>query len=744
MPATNEQQVNQINNDETIDLGEMFRVIFSNWKIIIACISLAVFFAVIYLREAKLIYSVDGLVQIEDNQSGSDLLLGALGGVSGGLSNLAGLSGKSPADTEIQLLRSRFVLGRVIHNLNLDIVLTSDQDKWYKRLFHSSSERVRNTKEGVYYSTDGLSFQISNVDIPFSLLGQTFQLKFLGDGKYTVELVDKSKIPGFENQPLITGTVGQQLSQPLGDGTLQLFIKQSEHQRGSVYLRKMSLLGAVKDINDNLMISEKGKQTGVLSLVYGGDQDRIVQTLNEIMRVYLEQNIDNRTEETQHTLDFLERQLPQSKAELEAAEDRYNKFREKNNTVDPTQEVQLLLQQSVDLKTKKIELEQQSVLLNQKYTAQFPLTMQVKAQMDAIDRELQDLESRVTAIPELQRQYLQVYRDVQVDTALYTGLLNSYQQLKVMRAGKVATVRILDQAIPSAIPVKPQKTYILMLSIVCGALFGGILVLLKTKLFSGIKDSAQIEGKTALPVLATVPRSYAQRKLYVRHAKKRGLLANIDPEDLAVESLRSLRTVIHFSAAKAWNNVILITGPSPEIGKSFISANFAAVFAQMGKSVILIDADMRRGTLRTYFTAERTQGLSDYLKDDQIQLSEIALHTSVDGLDFIERGSASINPAELLLTERFRSLIETLSAQYDYVLIDSPPVLAATDAAIMAQISGMTLMVARYAHTHMKELEIAISRLTQAGASVHGVVFNDVQAGDGYGYQYAYQYRSRK
>lgn len=737
MTVTNQQQVNE---SETIDLGEMFRTLLNNWKLIISCVFIALLFAMLYLRETRFIYSVDGLVQIQNGQNSSDALLGGAGE-----SSLANL--KSPADTEIQLLKSRFVLGQVIRNLNLDIVLSSEHDRWYQRLLHSVNTKVGYSKEGVSYTADGLSFEIRRFNVPYVLLDQPFELKFLAGGRYTLELLNKSKVAGSHTQSLITGTVGQLLTIPIGDETLQFLVQKNTKvlDSGAVYLTKRSILQTVQDINSSLSIAERGKQTGVLALTYQGvDQDDIQQTLNEVMQVYLAQNVASRTEEAQQTLKFLDGQLPELKAELESSEDKYNAFREKNNTIDPTKEAELLLQQSVDLKTKKMELEQQSVLLGQKYTNNFPMIAQVKAQVAAIDQDTKELENKVTAMPELQRKYLQLYRDVQVNTVVYTSLLNSYEQLKVLKAGKTANVRILDQALKSSQPIKPQKALVLLLSAILGLIVSVLVIVLKTLLYSGVKDSEQIEMRTGVSVIATVPRSDSQFKALIRRNKQRGLLAKEDSEDLAIESLRSLRTQVHFSAAKAYNNIILITGPAPEIGKSFISANFAAVFAQMGKSVVLVDADMRRGHMSHYFSIEKTQGLSDYLKNDQLDLSEVCNHTLVAGLDFISKGNTSANPAELLLSERFQKLMNELSARYDYVIIDSPPILAATDGAIIARMAGMTLVVARYGQTHLRELELTLSRLTQAGASVQGIVFNDVPMGTGYGYQYAYQYRSNK
>lgn len=737
MTAVNQQHVS---DREAIDLGEMFRTILSQWKLMVLCVMTTLSLAVLYLRMTPTIYSVDGLVQIENSQSSTAGLLSG-----NGLTGLVDV--KSPADTEIQLLKSRFVLGQVVRNLNLDVGVSSDYDRWYQRLMNPVKQKVSYEKEGVGYSINGHSFLISKFEVPEVLVDHSFELKFVAKDRYTLTLLN-TDVPGFADQSVIKGVVGQLLTVPVGASALQLLIQSQTDNTdlASIYLSKKSLLRSVQNLNDNLFISENGKQTGILSLVYqGADRNYLVQTLDEIMRVYLEKNVLSRTEETQSTLVFLEKQLPKLRSQLETSESLYNKFREKNNTIDPTKEAELLLEQSVALKTKKIELEQQNVMLSQKYTSSFPLIGQIQAQVDAIDQNAKELEQRVVGIPELQRQYLQLYRDVQVNTVLYTSLLNSYEQLKVVKASKVANVRILDQALKSANPIKPRKSLILLFSVFAGLVISAVLMVLKSFIYSGVKDSDQIEAQTGLSVLATVPRSLSQRKLFLGVNKKKGLLALEDPEDLAVESLRSLRTQVHFSAAKDYNNIILITGPAPGIGKSFISVNFAAVFAQMGKSVVLVDADMRRGHLGSYLNIDKNLGLADYLIGDQYALDEVCTSTSVDGLDFISKGTTPLNPAELLLTERFQDLMNELSQKYDYVIIDSPPILAATDGAIIARVAGMALVVVRYGETHMRELELTLARLSQAGASVQGVVFNDVIAnGTAYGYQYAYQYRATK
>ena len=711
MTLENQQHVG---SEDTIDMGQLLQTAIKNKILISVCILSAVILAVLYLHITRPVYAVDGLVQVEDKQDASDLLLGSLSNVSGLASGLVG--GKSPADTEIELLKSRFVLSKVIQDLNLSIKLSSDNDRWYKRLLRSGAPHIDYSNKGVSYSADGISFQVQQFEVPDALQGQSFELKFLANGQYTIGLLDPSKVEGFEDSPAITGTVGQALSKPFGSGQIQLLVQKNGNGEGAVRISKSSLLQSAREISDNLSINEKGKQTGIIALSFQGvDQSYIVNTLNEIMQVYYNQNVARRTQEVQSTLSFLEGQLPKSKSDLEVSESKYDDFRKKNNTVDVSKEAELYLTQSVELKTKKIELEQQKAILNQKYTSSFPLLGQINAQISALDQESKSLEDQIAKVPDLQRQYLQLFRDVQVNTALYTSLLNSYQQLKIARAGKIGNVRILDQAIRAEKPIKPNKLMILLLSIVLGGVMSAIIIMLRSILFSGVKDSSLIEAKTGLSVLATVPRSIPQRDMFRRKQKVR-LIAKEDSEDLAVESLRSLRTVVHFSATKAKNKIILFTGSSPEVGKSFLSANFAVVCAQMGKSVVLIDGDMRRGHLKKYFGLSKVQGLADFLKDPQTKFDDVCQSTSIEGLDFVAKGSTPANPAELLLTERFQALMDDLSQKYDYVIIDSPPILAATDGVIISRIAGMTLMVVRCSQTHLRELELSLSRLSQAGA----------------------------
>ena len=373
---------------------------------------------------------------------------------------------------------------------------------------------------------------------------------------------------------------------------------------------------------------------------------------------------------------------------------------------------------------------------------------EINAQLGAINKKIAELDGTLKRLPDLQRQYLQLYREVEVKQQLYTALLNSYQQLRIAKAGEIGNVRVVDTAVEPIEPIKPKKLQILVLAIFLGGFLGTLLALLRNMLRSGIKDSSQIENELDLPVYATVPRSPVQESRIKLLKKKKTIpvLAVKNSDDIAIESLRSMRTAIHFALSNAKNNIIMISGPAPEVGKSFISTNLAAILAQSDKRVLIIDGDMRRGYLHKYFDQENKNGLSEYL-NGQLNLQQAIHQSSIQNLSIIPRGKSPTNPSELLSSAKFAAMLEEVSALFDHVIIDTPPVLAVTDGIIISQYTGVNLVIARYAKSQIRELELTVNRFDQAGVKVNGFILNDIQRGTGgygygYGYNYAYGYKA--
>ena len=718
--------------EDTVDLKELFFSLIAQWKLIALCMILSLICALLYLRTTPDTYAVDALVQVEDSKGASAALLGDLSSM---------IEQKSPAQAEIEILKSRLVLGTVIDRLHLDLKISATDDSFWNRLSKRHQYDVVYSQQSVRFKDNQKSFDIREFDIPSVFKNKALLLSFK-QGKYS--LTDSAT-----DQVVFSAPLNQSSTLQSEYGLWKVAIYSQDQFDRRYMLQKQTLPAAMQSLLSDYSVAEKGKLTGVLGLNYQGhDKQHITQVLNAVLIAYNQQNIERRSAETAQTLGFLEAQLPKLKQQLDVAEREFNRFREKYNTVDVTKESELYLTQSVALETQKSELEQRVAEASAKYTAEHPVMQQMQAQVAAINKRIAALNGTLKRLPELQRQYLQLFREIEVKQQLYTGLLNSYQQLQISKAGEIGNVRIIDTAVEPIEPIKPKKLQILVLALFLGAFLGTLLALLRNMLRSGIKDSSQIENELDLPVYATVPRSTIQESRVQLLKKKKNIpiLAVKNSDDIAIESLRSMRTAIHFALSSAKNNIIMISGPAPELGKSFISINLATILAQSQKRVLLIDADLRRGYMHKYFNYDTQPGLAEYLNGQQ-PLENIVRSTEVENLSLMSRGKSPSNPSELLGTAKFAEMLQDLSSQYDHILIDTPPVLAVTDGIIISQYAGVNLVIARYAKTQMKELELTINRFEQAGVKVNGFILNDIQreaGGYGYGYNYAYAYKADK
>ncbi|HAV4890407.1 TPA: tyrosine protein kinase, partial [Acinetobacter baumannii] len=560
------------NTEDTIDLKELFFSLIAQWKLIALCIILSLVCALLYLRVTPDTYSVDALVQVEDSKGASAALLGDL-------SNM--IEQKSPAQAEIEILKSRLVLGSVIKDLHLNIQISSTENTLTHRLLSDVEYKTEYNKQAVIFKDGFKSFEIRQFEIPAYYLDKNLYLSF---DKQSFRLTDPNTEQTILTLPL------NQLNQVAGPhGTWKVAIFTRDQFNTTYNITNLSLPAAVNLVSSNYSVAERGKLTGVLGLNYQGeDKQHITKVLNAILATYSAQNIERRSAESAQTLKFLDEQLPDLKKQLDDAERQFNKFRQQYNTVDVTKESELYLTQSITLETKKAELEQKQAEMAAKYTAEHPAMREINGQLGAINKQIGELNSTLKQLPDVQRQYLQLYREVEVKTQLYTALLNSYQQLRIAKAGEIGNVRIVDTAVEPVKPIKPKSLLVLVISLFLGGFIGMLIAVLRNMLRTGIKDSGQIENELDLPVYATVPRSPIQESRIKILKKKKSIpiLAVKNSDDIAIESLRSIRTAIHFALANAKNNIIMIAGPSPEVGKSFISTNLATIFAQGDKRVL--------------------------------------------------------------------------------------------------------------------------------------------------------------
>ncbi|MEZ9425171.1 polysaccharide biosynthesis tyrosine autokinase [Vibrio lentus] len=721
--TTQPSQQSHTDNSDEIDLGKLLGILLdAKWLIMLTTFAFAVF-GIAFALLSTPIYKADALIQIEEKSSG---------GISSMVGDMGELfSQESSATTEVEIIKSRMILGETVDKFNLTTVTSPN-----------------------YAPIVGKGFARLTGDINHIVVSRFTLPSYASEYAHTIQIVDAEQgtyqLVRDDDRVILKGKVGELAT----SDDYSLFVAGFESHNGFEFsIGKQSRLEAIEWLKKSLSLSEQGKQTGILKLSFEGEnKQQISAILNHISQIYFLQNVKRNSAEAEKSLEFLESHLPGIKSELTGYEDVLNNYRQKNESIDLGLEAQSTLKVMVELEAQLNELTFKESDISQRFTKDHPAYKSLIDKRKTLLGERERLNKQVQKLPKTQREVLRMTRDVEVNQQIYIQLLNKVQELSIIKAGTVGNVRILDDAQAYKRAVKPKKPLIVVLATLLGGMLSVAFVLVKAAFHRGVESPDQIE-QIGLPVYAAVPKSDLQIELTNRFKSKKvqtkgvqALLAESNPADLSVEALRGLRTSLHFAMLEAKNNVLMISGPAPGIGKSFISTNFSAVAAKTGQKVLLIDADMRKGYLQQSFGVKWENGLSDVLSSKQ-EFAQSVKSTPVENLDIMTRGQVPPNPSELLMHPRFAELMEWASKEYDLVIVDTPPVLAVTDPSIVGAFAGTTLMVARYGQNTIKEIDVARNRFEQSGIEVKGVIFNAIEkkASSSYGYgYYNYAYSSDK
>jgi len=746
--------------DDEIDLGYLLAICLDNRWLIIAITVLVTFIGAAYAWLATPEYRADALLQVEQRANNLGSLDMALLGQE-----------TTQSTTQSEILRSRMIMGQAAQQAGLDLVV---QPNYFPvigaALVRRGTERP-GWAQGSSHAWAGDSINVGELLVEQALQGQPLTLKVSGPTSYTLSNQD--------GDLLGSGQVGQwlRLDQPYVELLIERIAAPSNVQ---FTLIKRSEAQMIRYLQGRFAVTQRGRDTGILELTLTGPNPQEIQrSLDAIADVYLVQNINRQAAEAESRLEFLEQQTPLIQEDLNSAESRLNDYRATQDSVDLDFETRSMLERLVELEGELNSLQIQESELAQRFTPSHPSYQALLEKRRQLVGERNRLEQQVDTLPETQRQVLRLNRDVEVSQQIYMQMLNATQELRIARAGTVGNVRILDNALVGNNPIAPRTNLIIIISLMAGLMLGLMVVLVRHMLHRGVTSVEELQA-LGLQVYATVPLSEKQQKLFDRFTSKKtkrrfskvlgkqlgdrvtkpltrrhrgqenGVLAMIDPSDLAIEALRSLRTSLHFAMLEASNNRLMLTGPSPAVGKSFLSTNLAAICAQSGQRVLLIDADMRKGHIHRSFEGSSENGLSDFLVGDTPR-DQVIRKTELETLDYIARGTAPPNPSELLMTRRFSEFLDEVGQQYDLVIIDTPPTLAVTDAAVVGKQVGATLMITRFRENNPKEIERALQQLESAGVTVKGSILNAIERsasayyGYGYGYgYYQYAYKSEE
>ncbi|HCI5372545.1 TPA: polysaccharide biosynthesis tyrosine autokinase [Klebsiella pneumoniae] len=707
---------------DEIDLSRLYGELIDHRKLIISVTAFFTLIALVYSLFSTPIYQADSLIQVEQKQANAIL------------SNLSQMLPDSQPQSapEITLLQSRMILGKTVDDLNLQAKIKQN----YFPILGRGFSRLSGDKPGII-NVSRLYLPKTDDDIP------ELTLTVIDANKFTIQT------DSFEAEV----KVGELFEK----NNISLKVDEIQAKPGTSFtVEYLSKLKAINDLRDVLTVSDQGKDTGMLTLSLTGDDPvQIRKILDSISNNYLMQNIDRQAAQDAKSLEFLNRQLPQVRHDLDISEDKLNKYRQQKDSVDLSLEAKAVLDQIVNVDNQLNELTIRESEVSQHFTKEHPTYKALMEKRVTLLEEKAKLNKRVSAMPETQQEVLRLSRDVDSGRAVYMQLLNRQQELNIAKSSAIGNVRVIDEAVTQPRPVAPKKILIVIGGIIFGLIVSVAIIALRVFLRRGIESPEQLEV-LGINVYASIPVSETFAKNItkgLKSNKKKSLeydefLAIQNPADLAIEAIRGLRTSLHFAMMEARNNILMISGASPNAGKTFVSSNLAAIISQTGKKVLFLDADLRKGHTHKLFNVSNENGLSDYLAG-KVDIKNCVKQIKTAGFDFISRGMVPPNPAELLMHSRFQNLLSWASDNYDLVIVDTPPILAVTDAAIIGNYAGTTLLVARFEQNTVKEIEVSAKRFEQSGVMIKGCILNGVvkKASSYYGYgysHYGYSYSNKE
>jgi len=472
--------------------------------------------------------------------------------------------------------------------------------------------------------------------------------------------------------------------------------------------------------------------------VAGTKPDLIARIANGVADAYAKVNLDRRREMTTGGVQWLQEEVDKMETRMKESQLKLQEFREQHGTIDLGEDRQASVIQRIQAlnvslsKTREDRIEAETKYREKHPNLQELLNKEKELQLALFDQEQQALEMSRLSI-----QFNGLMREAKTSESIYNILLTRLKELSVQEGLQSNNVQVVDYALVPTRPTGPWRSRNIVLSALLGFLAGLGFALMIDLLTKTVRTRQDFELLLEIPFLGHIP------QLALDRGRGKPLVSFLEkgPRSPVVENIRSIRTTLEFLLPAAPSHVLLITSALPEEGKSVVSSNLALSLHELGRKVLLIDADLRRPALYKYLQVNLEPGLSNYLKGDCDWPELLQEVPGVEGFPVIASGMTPEQPTDALSQPRFQEFLNACRERYQYILIDSPPVLVAADSAVISTFADGTLYVVRANRTHSEAVLTGKRRLADVGAKLIGGILNGARLELERGYRYYYSSR---
>lgn len=714
-------------SQDIISLHDIWDVVFANkYKIITGAMLGAVLLGgYAYIKAPT--YQATAVVNVDTSNQASSTLSAMMSSSS----SVFGISqNNNLVSLQIQTMQSLPVLLPVVEKLGMNVSAYPDQNFIIRRIFpQPNALKVMDFDTPTAWISQG----VTQVPLTIRVLNKD-QYDLIGpDGKVYLAKGEFNK-----NQSYSYDGVTYSITVMITD--------LSALQPGDYVVYRNDDIASVNALSKVLSFTtDKDAPTIITVSATGPDPIKLATAVNDVVDEAIKNDIKRSSENARAVLAFLRAQLPIVRQNLNEAENRLTQYREETGTLNIEGETALVLSQLGAFDKQLTQLEQKRAAMSARLTDSNPEIIQLDSAIEKVKQQQVALRENVKTLPKGDQTFINLSRDVQVQNDIYKNLVSAIQQYQMVEAGTVSTLQVIDRATVPYQDLNLSTRVMILLGGILGAFGVAFVLMFRRFMTRNVTDLEQLEEISPLPTVATIMTDKIHSKnikqMQKGFADRLKFADEIDLYGSTIEAMRSLRTGLRVQSLDRKIQVIAISGPIPNVGKSYCSVNLARALAEEFK-VLLIDADIRKGDVKVYFDANIQTGLTDYLVGEKT-IDQVIYKTG-GNLDFMARGKMKSGlHTSVISNARLSQLLSAVRDQYDYIVIDTSPILPVPDASSVMILSDYNIVVYGYDMHKPKEIELTIKRFSQLKVRTDAQIFNLVPMGDsnGYGYSYKYSYK---